>query len=189
MDTSSCYIIYNVFTPYCAILQYSTPDTFPVLYGEHSTVFLLILHLCTFICTRKFLRFDEKISCDRVEASIINLIPLHQPDPRNGISFSILNFIIRCIFHTSIYSFQFCALIYIVKAFPKIIELMKDTTVVKHFVKLSNGVLYSHISHLLVGFSFCCSTSFFYKYSGFQRRAHTCTCISHAFKNMFHVSP
>ena len=49
---------------------------------------------------------------------------------------------------------QFCALTYIVKAFPKIltnIELPSQNTT---FLKLSNGVLYFHISYLLVGFSF-----------------------------------
>ena len=104
---------------------------FPVLYDKYSTAFLLILHLCTFVCmcieyhcalsTRRFLRYDKK-NCDRVEASIINLIPLHQPDPRGDVSFSILNFIIRCIFYRQIYSYQFYALIYIVKAFPKIMN-------------------------------------------------------------------
>ena len=34
----SCFIVYNTFfTPYYAILQYSTPDAFPVLYDEYST--------------------------------------------------------------------------------------------------------------------------------------------------------
>ena len=38
----SCFIVYNTFfTPYCAILQYSTVDTFPD--GEYSTDFALIL--------------------------------------------------------------------------------------------------------------------------------------------------
>ena len=120
------------FTPYCAILQYSTPDMFPVLCDKYSTAFLLILHLCTFVCmcmkyycalsTRRFLRYDKNINCDRVEASIISWIRLHQPDPRSDVSFSILNFIIRCIFHRQIYSFQFCALMYI-KAFPKILKI------------------------------------------------------------------
>ena len=40
MDTPSCFIIYyTFFTPYIAICQYSTPDAFPVLYGEYSTDF------------------------------------------------------------------------------------------------------------------------------------------------------
>ena len=40
LDAPSCFIVYNTFfTPYHAILQYSIPDVFPVLYGEYSTDF------------------------------------------------------------------------------------------------------------------------------------------------------
>ena len=40
LDMPSCFIVYNMFfTPHCAILQYSTPDAFPVLYGKYSSDF------------------------------------------------------------------------------------------------------------------------------------------------------
>ena len=40
LDMPSCFIVYIMFfTPNRAILQYSTPDVFPVLYGKYSTDF------------------------------------------------------------------------------------------------------------------------------------------------------
>ena len=49
----SCFIVYNTFfTPYHTILQYSTPDEFPVLYGEYST------EICIDLPMQSSLRID-----------------------------------------------------------------------------------------------------------------------------------
>ena len=89
-------IVYNMFfTPYHAILQYNTPDAFPVLYGECSTDFCfdpptqssLNIYIYIYIHTYIYIYLHMHV-CVYLDYQIPNGIPNEIPNVPKGTVFA-----------------------------------------------------------------------------------------------------